>query len=85
MKMKFYDVVIRGSGLDRSLRVPSPTDAQAIDAAAPALEAGESVLSVTEVEDDGLQAADALPPISQAEALASSTPGAAAVDTERSQ
>lgn len=85
MSMKFYDVVIRRSGSDRTLRVPSPTGAQAIDAAAPAMTASESVVSVTEVEDDGLQGADVMPPVTQAEALASSTPGVAAVDTDQSR
>jgi hypothetical protein len=38
---------------------------------------GDEILSITEVEDDGLQQADALPPKTQAEELAPVTPGAA--------
>lgn len=81
MTMKFYKVVLRGDGADRELRVPSPTGVQAADAASPSMRPGESIISITEVEDDGLQHADVPPPVTQSEALAPVTPGAAALDT----
>lgn len=35
MTMKMFRIVLRGPDGDRTVRVPSPTDAQAADAAAP--------------------------------------------------
>ncbi|WP_426039818.1 hypothetical protein [Brevundimonas sp. DC300-4] len=78
MTMRFYTVTLERNGERRDVRVPSPTDVQAADAAAPLMKAGESIISITEVEDDGLQQADALPPKSQAAEFAPVTPGAAA-------
>ena len=79
MTMKFYNVTLEGPGGRRKIRVPSPTDVQAADAAAPLAKPGEAIISIVEVEDDGLQQADGLPPKTQAEELAPVTPGAAAV------
>ena len=78
MTMRFYTVTLERNGEHRDVRVPSPTDVQAADAAAPLMKAGESIISITEVEDDGLQQADALPPKSQAAEFATVTPVAAA-------
>ena len=76
--MRFYEVVVGSdSGPQRRLRVASPTDAQAADAAAPLMRAHEAILSIREAPDDGLQQADAPPPKTQAEELAPVTPGAA--------
>ncbi|WP_312145726.1 hypothetical protein [Brevundimonas sp.] len=77
--MKFYEIVVADAeGAERKLRVPSPTEVQAADAAAPLLKAGDSILSIRESPDDGLQAADGPPPKTQAEELAPTTPGMAA-------
>lgn len=77
--MRFYEVVIGSdSGPQRRLRVTSPTDAQAADAAAPLMRAHEAILSIRETPDDGLQQADSPPPKTQAEELAPDTPGMAA-------
>lgn len=78
MTMRFYTVTLEKSGQRREVRVPSPTGVQAADAAAPLMTNGESILSIVEVKDDGLQQADALPPKSQAAEFASVTPGMAA-------
>lgn len=78
MTLKFYDVTLGRDGATRVVRVPSPTDAQAADAAAPLARPGESILDIVKVEDDGLQIADGLPPKTQAAELAPVTPGAAA-------
>lgn len=60
--MKFYEIVVAdGHGAERRLRVPSPTDAQAADAAAPLLNSGDSILSIRETPDDGLQRTDGPP------------------------
>lgn len=77
--MKFYSVTLEGSGGRRDVRVPSPTDVQAADAAALLARPGEAIVEILEVEDDGMQQADGLPPKTQAEELAPVTPGAAAV------
>ncbi len=77
MTMRFFKVVLSRDGVEREVRVPSETSVQAADAAAPLMAAGDEILSITEVEDDGLQQADALPPKTQAEELAPVTPGAA--------
>lgn len=77
--MRFYEVVVGSySGPQRRLRVASPTDAQAADAAAPLMRAHEAILSIQESPDDGLQQADAPPPKTQAEEMAPDTPGMAA-------
>lgn len=69
--MKFYEIVVADAhGAERKLRVPSPTDAQAADAAAPLLNSGDSILSIRETPDDGLQRTDGPPPKTQAEELA---------------
>jgi len=81
MSMKFYKVTVGRDGDTRELRVPSPTDVQAADAAAPLMLPREAVLSIEEVQDDGTQQADGLPPKSQAAELAPVTPGAAAAPT----
>ena len=78
MTMRFYEVALEGEGGRRTVRVPSPTDVQAGDAAASLMKPGESIVSITEVEDDGTQQADGLPPKSQAAEFAPVTPGAAA-------
>lgn len=77
--MKFYEVVVADAqGAERKLRVPSPTDVQAADAAAPLMNSGESILSIRQTPDDGLQRTDGPPPRTQAEELAPTTPGMAA-------
>lgn len=77
--MRFYEVIVGSdSGPQRRLRVTSPTDVQAADAAATLMRAHEAILSIRETPDDGLQQADAPPPKTQAEELAPLTPGAAA-------
>jgi hypothetical protein len=77
--MRFYEVVVGSdSGPQRRLRVTSPTDTQAADAAAPLMRAHEAILSIRETPDDGLQQADSPPPKTQAEELAPDTPGMAA-------
>lgn len=83
MTMKFFRVVLRRDGEDRILRVPSPTGVQVADAVAPSMRSGETILSIDEVEDDGLHHADVAPPMTQTEALAPVTPGAAAVEVRR--
>lgn len=77
--MRFYEITVRSDdGQERRLHVASPTDVQAADAAAPLLTSRESIVSIEEVPDDGLQQVDASPPKTQAEELAPVTPGAAA-------
>lgn len=83
MTMRFYEVALDGPGGRRVVRVPSPTDVQAADAAAPLMKPSEAIASIREVEDDGTQQADALPPKSQAAEFASVTPGAAAAPDRR--
>ena len=57
--MKFYEIIVADAhGAERRLKVPSPTDAQAVDAAAPLLKSGESILSIRQTPDDGLQQTD---------------------------
>jgi hypothetical protein len=83
MTMKFYDVTLIRDGASRVVRVPSPTDAQAADAAVKLATPGETMGPIVEVQDDGCQHADGLPPRTQAEEMAPITPGAAAVSTDR--
>ena len=79
MSMKTYRVTLAApGGATREVRVPSPTDVQAGDAARPLMQEDESILSITEVEDDGTRPLDAAPPKSQAAELAPATPGFAA-------
>lgn len=79
MSMKTYSVTLEASdGATRQVRVPSPTDVQAGDAARPLMREDESILTITEVDADGAAPLDAAPPKSQAAELAPVTPGAAA-------
>ena len=81
MSMKFYKIVLRDGAGDRTVRVPSPTGAQAADAASKVMREGESIVSIEEAPDDGQQhEIDTLPPLNQADELASVTPGAASTD-----
>lgn len=81
--MRFYRVTLERDGALRDVRVPSPTDVQAADAAAPLMRPGEAIASITEIEDDGTQQADGLPPQTQAQAVSEVTPGAASVGSDR--
>lgn len=83
MTMKFYDVTLIRDGETRVVRVPSPTDVQAADAAVTLARPGEVMGQIIEIQDDGTQRADGLPPKTQAEEMAPITPGAAAVSTDR--
>lgn len=80
MTMKFYDVELEKDGVTRSVRVASPTDVQAVDAAMPLISTGEKIMAVRQIEDDRLQRADAPPPLTQAQELSDITPGAASRD-----
>lgn len=61
MSMRIYRVAIGDeSGTSREVKVPSKTDVQAADAAAPLLKPGETILGVVET-DDPYQEADAPP------------------------
>ncbi|RZJ45938.1 MAG: hypothetical protein EON87_06285 [Brevundimonas sp.] len=77
--MKLFRIVVHGPGGDRTIRVPSPTEVQAGDAAAPLMVEGDAIVSVEE-ELDASQVADTAPPKTQAEELAPITPGAAAAE-----
>lgn len=83
MTMRFYEVEIERRGARHVLRVPSETDVQAADAAAPHLFDGDFILSIKEVGDDGLQHADATPPVSQAAEVSDLSEGAASTDRGR--
>jgi len=62
MTMKIYRVTIGDEGgPSREVQVPSKTDVQAIDAAMPLLQPGESVLGVVETDEDPYQRIDAGP------------------------
>lgn len=76
--MRFYNVTLERGDERRQVRVSSPTDVQAADAARPLMKPGEALGLIEEVDDDGLQHADAGPPKSQAAEFAPVTPGAAA-------
>lgn len=78
MTMRFYRVTLGRDGARRDVRVASPTDVQAGDAAAPLMKPGEAIAGIDEVEDDGLQSVDASPPKSQAAEFAEVTPVVAA-------
>lgn len=80
MSLRLYKVALGQPGsAGRHVHVMSETDVQAGDAAAPLMKAGETILSIDEVEDDGTIVIDGPPAKSQAEELAPVTPGAAAV------
>ncbi|MDX2335274.1 MULTISPECIES: hypothetical protein [Brevundimonas] len=79
MSLRLYKVALgRDGGSSRQVHVMSETDVQAGDAAAPLMSAGESILSIEEIEDDGTVIVDGPPAKSQAAELAPVTPGAAA-------
>lgn len=79
MSMQTYSVTLGApGGGTRQVRVPSPTDVQAGDAARPLMQEDESIVSITEIETDASQTLDAPPPKSQAAELAPVTPGVAA-------
>lgn len=80
MSLRTYAVVLEGNGQRREVRVPSPTDVQAADAAAPLMNPGDSIVSIQEVQDDAERPLDAAPPKTQAEEFAPVTPGAASLD-----
>lgn len=51
--MRIYRVTVgREGGESRVLKVPSKTDVQAADAAAPLMSEGERILSIHETDDD---------------------------------
>ena len=81
MTQRLYRIELAGPGAARTVHVLSETDAQAADAAAPLAVAGEQILSIEEIEDDGTVVVDAPPAKTQAEESAPVTPGAAAVRT----
>ena len=63
--MKIYRVSVGAEGRpSREVKVPSKTDGQAADAAAPLLKPGETILSIIET-DDPYQEVDAPPPGTQ--------------------
>lgn len=80
MSLRLYRVGLgQDGGPSRHVHVMSETDVQAGDAAAPLMTAGEAILSIEEIEDDGSVVVDAPPAKSQAAELAPVTSGAAAV------
>ncbi|WP_235560454.1 hypothetical protein [Brevundimonas sp. Leaf363] len=82
MSLRLYRVGLgQDGGSARQVHVMSETDVQAGDAAAPLMAAGESILSIKQIEDDGSVVVDAPLAKSQAAELAPVTPGAAAVQT----
>jgi hypothetical protein len=79
MSLRLYKIALgHEGGPSRQVHVMSETDVQAGDAAAPLMSAGESILSIEEIEDDGSVIVDGPPAKSQAAELAPVTPGAAA-------
>jgi hypothetical protein len=60
MSMKIYRVTIGDGNVRREVKVPSKTDIQASDAAAPLLRPGEAILDIVET-DDPYQEVDAQP------------------------
>lgn len=77
MSLRTYSVTVGARGTTREIHVPSPTDVQAADAAAPLMREGESILSIVETPSES-QPLDGPQPKSQAAELAPVTPGAAA-------
>ena len=79
MSLRLYKIALgHEGGPSRQVHVMSETDVQAGDAAAPLMSAGESILSIEEIEDDGSVIVDGPTAKSQAAELAPVTPGAAA-------
>lgn len=79
MSLRLYKIEVgHDRNPARTLHVMSETDVQAGDAAAPLMAAGEAILSIEEIEDDGAVIVDGPPPKSQAGELAPVTPGGAA-------
>ena len=77
MSLKTYSVTLEAAGgATRTVRVASPTDVQAGDAARPLMAQDESILEIVETDADA--PVDAGPPLSQAAELAPVTPGLAA-------
>ena len=76
--MRFYAVTLERGDERRQVRVPSPNDVQAADAAARLMKPGESIGAIEEVQDDGTQQADTGPPRSQAAEFAPDTADMAA-------
>jgi len=80
VSLRLYRVTLGENGAEtRAVHVMSETDVQAGDAAAPLMDPGESILAIEERHDDGSAVVDGPPARTQAEELASVTPGAAAV------
>lgn len=65
--MRIYRVTVgREGGESRVLKVPSKTDVQAADAAAPLMSEGESILAIHETDDDYQEVSEgAYPPGTQ--------------------
>lgn len=79
MSLRLYRITLgQDGGSSRPVQVMSETDVQAGDAVAPLMAAGEAILSIEEIEDDGSVVVDGPPAKSQAAELAPVTPGAAA-------
>lgn len=79
MSLRLYRVALgREGGASRQVHVMSETDVQAGDAVSPLMTAGEAIVEIREIEDDGSVVVDAPPAKSQAAELAPVTPGAAA-------
>ena len=77
MSLKTYAVTLGSPGGEtRAVRVTSPTDVQAGDAARPLMSQGESILEIRQTDAEA--PVDAGPPLSQAAELAPVTPGFAA-------
>lgn len=77
MSIKTYAVTLgTPGGATRDVRVTSPTDVQAGDAARQLMSEDESILEIRETDADA--PLDAGPPVSQAAELAPVTPGFAA-------
>ena len=78
MSIRTYRVTVRSAGgVSREIRVASPTDVQAGDAARPLMSEDEAILGIEETIED-IGSVEAGPPLSQAAELAPVTPGAAA-------
>lgn len=66
MTMRIYKVVIgQVDGGQREVQAPSKTDVQAADAVAPLVQPGETILSITESDEDPYQDVDVGPPGTQ--------------------
>ena len=83
MSLKTYSVTLASAdGATREVKVASPTDVQAGDAARALMSENESILEIAE-SDDAVEAMDAGPPLSQAAELAPVTPGFASAPDPR--